>query len=46
MMLEYWLCSSRIPPYSSEREDFSWIALPKDDGTNWWSIVDEQQKVG
>lgn len=33
------------PPYSSEREDFSWIALPKDDGTNWWSIVDEQQKV-
>ena len=33
------------PPYSSEREDFSWIVLPKEDGTNWWSIVDEQQKV-
>lgn len=33
------------PSYSGVREDFSWIALPKEDGTNWWTIVSEHQKV-
>lgn len=37
--------SPKYPEYSKPREDFSWIADQKADGTYWWTKVNEQQKV-